>query len=66
MTPYRPIRLLAAVALAAHGLLAGCGSSVPDTVKIGVALPLSGSSAARGQDLLNGVTLAVNELNAAG
>jgi branched-chain amino acid transport system substrate-binding protein len=66
MKPYLPVRLLAAVALAAHGLLAGCGSSVPDTVKIGVALPLSGSSAARGQDLLNGVKLAVNELNAGG
>jgi branched-chain amino acid transport system substrate-binding protein len=66
MNPYRPTRLLAAVALVAQGLLAGCGSSVPDSVKIGVALPLTGSSAARGQDLLNGVKLAVDELNAGG
>jgi branched-chain amino acid transport system substrate-binding protein len=44
-------------------VLAGCGKSVPDTIKIGVAQPLSGTSAARGQDLLNGVNLAVKELN---
>jgi branched-chain amino acid transport system substrate-binding protein len=44
-------------------VLAGCGKSVPDTIKIGVAQPLSGTSAARGQDVLNGVNLAVNELN---
>lgn len=45
--------------------LAGCGE-VPDTIRIGVAQPLSGPSAARGQDLLNGAQLAVNELNANG
>jgi len=50
---------------AAGGLLAGC-SRIPDTVRIGVAQPLSGPIAALGQDLLNGVTLAVKELNAAG
>lgn len=49
----------------AGGLLAGC-SRMPDTVRIGVAQPLSGPIAALGQDLLNGVTLAVKELNAAG
>jgi len=36
---------------------------VPDTLKIGVAQPLSGPLAALGQDLLNGVNLAVGELN---
>ncbi len=49
--------------LAAGGLLAGC-SGMPDTVRIGVAQPLSGPLAALGQDLLNGVMLAVKELNA--
>lgn len=60
--------LTAAQVLAALGvavLLAGC-SKVPDTIKIGVAQPLSGNLAALGQDLLNGVTLAVDELNQAG
>jgi branched-chain amino acid transport system substrate-binding protein len=47
--------------------LAGCNSSgVPETVKIGVAMTLSGPTANRGQDLLNGATLAVEELNASG
>jgi len=52
----------AAVALLA---LAGC-SKVPDTIKIGVAQPLSGPLAALGTDLLNGVKLAVDELNKGG
>jgi branched-chain amino acid transport system substrate-binding protein len=55
---------LAMAALAA-ALLAGC-SKVPDTVRIGVAQPLSGPLAALGQDLLNGVKLAVAELNQGG
>ena len=46
-------------------VLPGC-SKVPDTIKIGVAQPLSGPIAALGQDLLNGVKLAVDELNRAG
>ena len=47
------------------GLLSAC-SRIPDTVKIGVAQPLSGPIGALGQDLRNGVRLAVDELNAAG
>jgi branched-chain amino acid transport system substrate-binding protein len=43
--------------------LPGC-SRLPDTIKIGVAQPLSGDIAALGQDMLNGVQLAVTELNA--
>ena len=39
---------------------------VPDILRIGVAAPLSGPLAPQGQDLLDGVTLAVEELNAAG
>ena len=53
---------LALASLAASGLLTGC-SNIPDTIKIGVAQPLSGPLAALGQDLLNGVNLAVSELN---
>ena len=45
--------------------LQGCDSA-PSTIKIGVAQPLSGNLAALGQDLLNGVNLAVAELNKEG
>ncbi|HET7864273.1 MAG TPA: branched-chain amino acid ABC transporter substrate-binding protein [Burkholderiaceae bacterium] len=51
-------------ALALSLALGGCSPTVPDTVKIGVAMTLSGPSANRGQDLLNGAQLAVDELNA--
>lgn len=43
--------------------LAGC-SRIPDTIKIGVAQPLTGPIHSLGKDLLNGVQLAVDELNA--
>ena len=42
------------------------GASYADVVKIGVLAPLTGSAAADGQEMLNGVQLAVDELNAAG
>jgi branched-chain amino acid transport system substrate-binding protein len=48
--------------LAAFGL-AGCGRSVPETIKIGVGTTLSGSSGNRGTDILNGVKLAVAALH---
>jgi branched-chain amino acid transport system substrate-binding protein len=54
-----------AVAALAALTLAGC-NRVPDTIKIGVAQPLSGGLASLGKDLLNGVQLAVNELNKEG
>ena len=55
-----------ALALAISALLlAGCDST-PSTVKIGVAQPLSGLEAELGQDLYNGVKLAVAELNKEG
>lgn len=57
---------ICAVALASILGLAGCTSSVPEVFKIGVAVPLSGPTAARGQDLLNGALLAAEELNAKG
>ena len=56
---------MAVLSVAAATLLSGCGK-VPDTIKIGVAQPLSGPKAALGQDLLNGVNLAVDELNKGG
>ncbi len=46
--------------------LAGCSGGMPDTVKIGVGTTLSGSSGNRGTDILNGVKLAVDELNRQG
>ena len=54
---------LALAPLAAGGLLSGC-DSVPDRIKIGVAQPLTGPIHELGKDLLNGVQLAVTELNA--
>src|SRR5688572_19068807 len=56
---------MAAATLAAMLLTAGC-NRVPDTVKIGVAQPMSGPLAALGADMKNGVQLAVEELNAKG
>lgn len=53
--------MIAAIAIA----LIGC-SPIPDTVKIGVAQPLSGPLAPLGNDLLNGAQLAVDEINAQG
>lgn len=53
------------LALAAIVALAGC-NRIPDTVKIGVAQPMSGPLAALGQDMKNGVQLAVDELNTEG
>ncbi len=55
---------LALAPWAAGGLLTGC-SNIPDSIKIGVAQPLSGPLSALGKDLLNGVQLAVSELNKA-
>ena len=57
---------LTALALSLAAVLPGCQRGVPDTVKIGVAMTLSGPTANRGQDLLNGALLAAEELNAAG
>jgi len=57
-----PVALALLPSLVAAALLAGC-SKVPDTLKIGVAQPLTGPLGALGQDLLNGVNLAVQELN---
>ena len=46
-------------------LFVGCDRT-PDTIKIGVAQPLTGGLSALGKDLTNGVQLAINELNKEG
>ena len=58
-------RLLAITAVAATVLLAGCDNT-PSVIKIGVAQPMSGNLASLGQDMHNGVKLAVDELNREG
>ena len=52
--------------LATAAALSACGPKIPDTLTIGVAQPLSGPQAGRGQDLLNGAKLAIDEINKAG
>lgn len=61
-----PLRILASCAAALCGVLVmGCDSA-PSVIKIGVAQPISGNLSALGQDLVNGVNLAVEELNKEG
>ena len=54
----------------AFGLLLTLGltacNNVPDVIKIGVAQPLTGNLGALGTDMLNGVKLAVDEINKQG
>jgi len=51
------------LALASAAALSACAPQIPDTLTIAVAQPLSGPQAGRGQDLLNGAKLAIDELN---
>jgi branched-chain amino acid transport system substrate-binding protein len=46
--------------------LAGCGSKVPDTLKLGLLVSLTGPAGPRGKDLLRGAEMAADEINAAG
>lgn len=55
----------AVIAALSSGLLTAC-SDIPDVIKIGAAQPLTGKKSPQGQDLLNGVKLAVEELNKTG
>jgi branched-chain amino acid transport system substrate-binding protein len=66
MNPVRSFLSSGLIAVVSAWALVACGPSVGPVVKIGVAQPLSGSSAARGQDLVTGVKLAVSEINASG
>jgi branched-chain amino acid transport system substrate-binding protein len=56
----------AAVMTLAVFIMVGCTRPMPDTIKIGVAQPLSGGLAGLGKDMVNGVQLAVDELNKQG
>ena len=58
-------RLLGLGSLTALALLSAC-SRVPDTVTIGVAQPMSGPLESLGKDMLNGVKLAVDDINKQG
>ena len=64
MNPFS--RTKAALLMATLAGLTACGPQIPQTLTIAVAQPLSGPSAARGQDLLNGAKLAIDEINKAG
>src|SRR6186713_3189402 len=55
----------AALAIAFAALLAGCDSG-PERLKLGVAGPMTGTDAAFGAQLKNGVEQAVADINAAG
>jgi branched-chain amino acid transport system substrate-binding protein len=66
MRTHRRAFWLTGLVLVTAMALPGCQRGVPETVKIGVAMTLSGPTANRGQDLLNGALLAAEELNAAG
>ncbi|HEV2149452.1 MAG TPA: ABC transporter substrate-binding protein [Longimicrobiaceae bacterium] len=68
----RSIRcMLPLILLAAAGALAGCATDRPDpggaeVVQIGFSGPLSGGAAFYGRNVLNGLTMAVDEINEAG
>lgn len=66
----RTMKKIAAAILAASMVigLAACGGSGAsgDTIKIGLATPLTGASAQDGQAIQNGVNLAVKQINDAG
>ncbi|MFM0206910.1 branched-chain amino acid ABC transporter substrate-binding protein [Paraburkholderia sediminicola] len=64
----RVLRQTTIAASAALAMLAGMASSPAQsqTIKIGVPVPLSGSSANAGTDILNGAKLAAAKVNAAG
>jgi branched-chain amino acid transport system substrate-binding protein len=57
---------ITSIAAGMSACLAGCGSKVPDTFKIGMLVALTGSAGARGKDLLRGAEMAAEEINAAG
>ncbi len=61
------MKKLSAVLLAAAALLlVACGPEAPKTIKIGTIQPLTGAIAVYGKNVSQAVTLAVEEVNAAG
>src|SRR6185437_890233 len=63
--PMKSAATLAALALALAALFGGCDSG-PERLKMGVAGPMTGTDAAFGAQLKNGVEQAVADINAAG
>ncbi len=61
--PAHPLRTALAALLSLASLATACAAGPPDHVHIGVVAPLSGPRAAIGQEMRNGATLAVEDLN---
>jgi branched-chain amino acid transport system substrate-binding protein len=56
-------RVVVSLSALGAGTLAGCGPAMPERIKIGVVVALSGPFAPRGNDLLRGAQMAAEELN---
>lgn len=67
MTKFAHTRVaLGLMVLLGLAALAGCQPGVPDTVKIGVAQPLSGPLKELGQDMVDGTQMAIDDINKEG
>jgi branched-chain amino acid transport system substrate-binding protein len=67
MTIFAHTRIaLGLLVLLGMAALSGCHPGVPDTVKIGVAQPLSGPLKDMGQDMVDGTKMAIDEINKEG
>jgi branched-chain amino acid transport system substrate-binding protein len=62
----QPRVALGLLVLAGMAALTGCQPGVPDTVKIGVAQPLSGPLKELGQDMVDGTKMAIEDINKEG
>jgi branched-chain amino acid transport system substrate-binding protein len=62
----QPRVALGLLVLAGMTALTGCQPGVPDTVKIGVAQPLSGPLKELGQDMVDGTKMAIEDINKEG
>ncbi|RMD57361.1 MAG: hypothetical protein D6828_03820 [Nitrospirae bacterium] len=56
--------LLAVILIGSLFLINGCKKQEPETIKIGAILPLTGDAAQYGEWAKNGISLAVDEINA--
>jgi branched-chain amino acid transport system substrate-binding protein len=62
----RPLAIFAVVALVASACSSSSGTAGPQVVKIGVELPLSGGEAPNGGPTLNGISLAIKQIQVPG
>ena len=62
----KPLAIVALIAIVASACSSSTGTAGPKTVKIGVELPLSGGEAPNGGPTLNGIKLAVKQIQVAG